>query len=68
MMDPAGNIGANHLPWLSNFWQTQMHLIEQGEIDFKSFNLPLARIKKVMKTDEEVKNMVSCFFLLIPIR
>lgn len=31
----------------------------EGETpDFKTYNLPLARIKKVMKSDEEVK-MIS---------
>jgi hypothetical protein len=40
---------------LQNFWQSQLNGIEQGDMDFKTFQLPLARIKKVMKTDEEVK-------------
>lgn len=44
---------------LSNFWQAQMQLLEQSEVDFKNYQLPLARIKKVMKTDDEVKPMVQ---------
>jgi len=40
---------------LQNFWQSQLNGIEQGDMDFKTFQLPLARIKKVMKTDEDVK-------------
>lgn len=43
---------------LSNFWQTQLGQIEHGELDFKTYHLPLARIKKVMKTDEDVKHMM----------
>ena len=37
------------------FWQNQMQEIEQGTNDFKNHQLPLARIKKVMKADEDVK-------------
>ena len=37
------------------FWQQQIHEIRNGAHDFKVHQLPLARIKKVMKTDEEVK-------------
>lgn len=43
---------------ISNFWQAQLQLLEQSELDFKNYQLPLARIKKVMKTDDEVKPMV----------
>lgn len=49
---------AHHIPLLSNFWQAQLQSIEQGELDFKNYQLPLARIKKVMKTDEDVKHMM----------
>lgn len=44
---------------LNNFWQAQLQLIEQGDLDFKNYQLPLARIKKVMKTDDDVKPMVE---------
>lgn len=44
---------------LNNFAQTQLQHIEQGELDFKNYQLPLARIKKVMKTDDDVKPMVQ---------
>lgn len=43
---------------LNSFWQTQLQIIEESELDFKNFSLPLARIKKVMKVDEDVKHMV----------
>ena len=40
---------------LQNFWQSQLQAIDQGDLDFKTFQLPLARIKKVMKCDDDVK-------------
>lgn len=43
---------------LNSFWQTQLQIIEESELDFKNFALPLARIKKVMKVDDDVKPMV----------
>lgn len=43
---------------LNSFWQTQLQIIEESDLDFKNFSLPLARIKKVMKVDEDVKPMV----------
>lgn len=46
---------------LNSFWQTQLQIIEESELDFKNFALPLARIKKVMKVDDDVKPMVMNF-------
>ncbi|KAG1453080.1 hypothetical protein G6F46_009075 [Rhizopus delemar] len=43
---------------LSKFWQEEMGNAERFDSDFKNHALPLARIKKVMKTDHEVK-MIS---------
>ncbi|RKP37118.1 histone-fold-containing protein [Dimargaris cristalligena] len=43
---------------IQNFWNNQIHEIQTGKLDFKVHQLPLARIKKVMKTDDEVK-MIS---------
>jgi nuclear transcription factor Y gamma len=43
---------------ISAFWQSQMHKMINEEQNFKKFSLPLARIKKVMKSDEEVKSMM----------
>ncbi|GME82476.1 unnamed protein product [[Candida] boidinii] len=40
------------------YWQETINSIEHDDHDFKNHQLPLARIKKVMKTDEEVK-MIS---------
>eukprot|EP00249_Psilotum_nudum_P017141 c26180_g1_i2 orf=445-1284(+) len=42
---------------LQHFWATQMQEIEQVN-DFKNHQLPLARIKKIMKADEDVR-MIS---------
>lgn len=43
---------------LMQYWQETIDSIENDDHDFKNHQLPLARIKKVMKTDEEVK-MIS---------
>lgn len=42
---------------LQSFWANQYQEIEQT-IDFKNHSLPLARIKKIMKADEDVR-MIS---------
>ncbi|KAK9287810.1 hypothetical protein L1049_016252 [Liquidambar formosana] len=42
---------------LQNFWTTQYQEIEHST-DFKNHSLPLARIKKIMKADEDVR-MIS---------
>ncbi|MED6143868.1 hypothetical protein PIB30_009944 [Stylosanthes scabra] len=42
---------------LHNFWENQFREIEQVP-DFRNHSLPLARIKKIMKADENVK-MIS---------
>nr|ODN90611.1 hypothetical protein L203_01722 [Cryptococcus depauperatus CBS 7841] len=44
--------------FLEAFWTRQMDTVEGEEPDWKSYNLPLARIKKVMKSDEIVR-MIS---------
>lgn len=41
-----------------SYWQETINSIENDDHDFKNHQLPLARIKKVMKTDEQVK-MIS---------
>ncbi|CAG8437706.1 3819_t:CDS:1 [Funneliformis caledonium] len=52
-----------HYTVLDNFWQQQINEIRHGVHDFKVHQLPLARIKKVMKTDEEVKvEELLCLF------
>lgn len=43
---------------LNTYWQNQVWKLEQEEHDYKLHQLPLARIKKVMKADPEVK-MIS---------
>eukprot|EP00250_Pteridium_aquilinum_P000462 c10501_g1_i1 orf=283-1086(+) len=52
-------LGYQHLPQhqLQQFWTSQMQEIEQIN-DFKNHQLPLARIKKIMKADEDVR-MIS---------
>eukprot|EP01097_Dermamoeba_algensis_P009191 TRINITY_DN6384_c0_g1_i1.p1 TRINITY_DN6384_c0_g1~~TRINITY_DN6384_c0_g1_i1.p1 ORF type:complete len:253 (-),score=60.39 TRINITY_DN6384_c0_g1_i1:71-829(-) len=42
---------------LHMFWQRQLQEIEEME-DFKSHHLPLARIKKIMKSDEDVRPLM----------
>ncbi|GER33865.1 nuclear factor Y [Striga asiatica] len=42
---------------LQAFWAGQMHEVDQAA-DFKNHSLPLARIKKIMKADEDVR-MIS---------
>ncbi|KAJ7560278.1 hypothetical protein O6H91_04G121500 [Diphasiastrum complanatum] len=46
-----------HQQQLQSFWAGQMQEIEQVN-DFKNHQLPLARIKKIMKADEDVR-MIS---------
>ena len=41
--------------FLRSFWQRQVDTAEQETPDFRHPPLPLARIKKVMKSDPEVK-------------
>jgi hypothetical protein len=41
--------------FLESFWTRQMAVVERDNPDFRTYPLPLARIKKVMKSDEEVK-------------
>ncbi|KAJ3268807.1 Nuclear transcription factor Y subunit C-2 [Terramyces sp. JEL0728] len=40
------------------FWHSQYEKVQSEPIDFKFHQLPLARIKKVMKSDEDVKSMM----------
>lgn len=43
------------LQFAQEFWEEQIVAAEQYDSDFKNHPLPLARIKKVMKSDPEVK-------------
>ncbi|GFZ47160.1 hypothetical protein JCM24511_04903 [Saitozyma sp. JCM 24511] len=45
--------------FLESFWTRQVDNVEGEEPDFKNYPLPLARIKKVMKSDEDVKRKAS---------
>ncbi|KAF9136007.1 hypothetical protein BGW39_009059 [Mortierella sp. 14UC] len=58
---PAGGNTTLHrqqLQFAQEFWEEQIVAAEQYDSDFKNHPLPLARIKKVMKSDPEVK-MIS---------
>ncbi|GBB88526.1 hypothetical protein RclHR1_15050002 [Rhizophagus clarus] len=57
-LHPQHQFQPQHYSVLDSFWQRQVHEIRNEDHDFKVHQLPLARIKKVMKTDEEVK-MIS---------
>ncbi|KAI8601035.1 putative nuclear transcription factor Y subunit C-2 [Dissophora ornata] len=46
------------LQFAQEFWKEQITAAEEFDSDFKNHPLPLARIKKVMKSDPEVK-MIS---------
>lgn len=52
-----GLVGKNR-DTMMQYWQETINSIEHDDHDFKNHQLPLARIKKVMKTDEDVK-MIS---------
>lgn len=54
------NQGLNGQPRdiLTTYWQQMINLLENEQHDYKIHQLPLARIKKVMKADPEVK-MIS---------
>ncbi|KAI9245680.1 histone-fold-containing protein [Phascolomyces articulosus] len=43
---------------LAQFWEEEMTMAQSSEPNFRTHPLPLARIKKVMKSDPEVK-MIS---------
>jgi hypothetical protein len=48
--------------FLRSFWQRQVDAAEQETPDYRHPPLPLARIKKVMKSDPEVKVSCGAFF------
>jgi hypothetical protein len=58
------------LQFLESFWTGRMEVAESEEPDFKTHVLPLARIKKVMKSDEDVQvrslssSIAACLFCL----
>lgn len=45
--------------FLRSFWQRQVDAAEQETPDYRHPPLPLARIKKVMKSDPEVKVRIA---------
>ena len=44
---------------VSNFWSNVIYEIEHGNMDFKLHAFPLARVKRVMKLDDDLKLMIS---------
>lgn len=56
--DPYVQSGDQLEPFLRSFWQRQVTTAEEETPDFRHPPLPLARIKKVMKSDPDVR--VSC--------
>ncbi|KAI5958715.1 HAP5 [Candida pseudojiufengensis] len=54
----AQGLEGKHRDMMMQYWQETINSIEHDEHDFKNHQLPLARIKKVMKTDEDVR-MIS---------
>ena len=46
--------------FLKSFWQRQVDAAEQETPDYRHPPLPLARIKKVMKSDPDVKVRQTC--------
>ena len=54
--------------FLSTFWTSHLHQIEDEVTDFKKHELPLARIKKVMKSDPGVYQPPIIYPLTIQLR
>ncbi|RKP26228.1 histone-fold-containing protein, partial [Syncephalis pseudoplumigaleata] len=50
----AQHLMQQHQQLMNAFWTNQIAEIEAGPHDFKFHQLPLARIKKVMKADEDM--------------
>ena len=53
---PAMNQYSHHAERIAMFWNNTLNEIEESQnIDFKEPGLPFARIKKIMKSDEDVR-------------
>lgn len=52
---PFVRMGDQLPDFLRSFWQRQINTAEDETPDYRHPSLPLARIKKVMKSDPEVK-------------
>ncbi len=60
-MDYSADITLDSQQHISNFWDAAKQEAEEMKPDQTSFrtqDLPLARIKKIMKLDDDVKSMV----------
>lgn len=58
MIQVSSGLSGTYRDILNIYWQNQVTRLETDEHDYKLHQLPLARIKKVMKADPEVK-MIS---------
>ena len=61
-MEQRNTMVKSDMALLTTFWQSQYQMLEGNDPDFKNHPLPLARIKKVMRTDEDVRQMVQQHF------
>ncbi|KAF8522383.1 histone-fold-containing protein [Gautieria morchelliformis] len=57
--DPYVQSGDQLEPFLRSFWQRQVSTAEEETPDFRHPPLPLARIKKVMKSDPDVRMIAA---------
>lgn len=48
-----------HVQIMANYWQNTINQLEMQEQDFRTHQLPLARIKKVMKSAEDIKMIAA---------
>merc|ERR1719247_2406766 len=61
-MQYGGQMAPHHAQQLKQFWKTQKEEIQKVGNDpneFKNHQLPLARIKKIMKSDEDVRMIAA---------
>ncbi|KAF7981793.1 hypothetical protein HWV62_31887 [Athelia sp. TMB] len=68
MSTPYVQAGEPLHEFLRSFWQRQIDAAEQETPDYRHPPLPLARIKKVMKSDPEVKGLVAVIESCIDVR
>jgi hypothetical protein len=65
IMKPFVQSGEPLNEFLNSFWQRQVAMAEEATPDYRHPPLPLARIKKVMKSDPDVKVCDTGFCLCL---
>lgn len=63
-MDFATDLNSDAAAHIADFWEKakqEAECLKPEQNSFKTQDLPLARIKKIMKLDDDVKNMVMYF-------